>query len=210
MEPFSQADKEYCERYLSNLRMANVNIKTNADTAKARDNNVKKFTKHRTYALHGNKIKSPGSNVVASPELDNAVIAKFSSIAKPAGKTYPFEDNFLMFNRSGILMPSTVFKMPENGGRLNYSCHLGYGVDWSTVVAAAHTHPLYKDNNLNRLNKYFSSGDPSLLLARQLPLYLRTPKGKEIKVLEIREGWITTRRVDKVGSKPKKWVAKGS
>lgn len=207
MKEFTESYKRYCEEYLSNLRVANAQMKTNEDTAKARDSAVKRFSNSRTYSLHRNKIKSPGENIIASPALDHAVIAKFAGIAPPKKTPYPFEDNFLIYNRGGVLEPSAVFQMPENGGKLNFSCHLGHLVDWSTVVAAAHTHPLYWNKNVNRLNKKFSAGDPSVLLARQIPLYLRTPKGKEIKVLEIRDGWVTTRRADKPGSKAKRWVA---
>jgi len=47
------------------------------------------------------------------------------------------------------------------------------------------------------LNKYFSAGDPTILIKKGVPLFLRTPKGKQIKVLEIRDGWITTRKLSK-------------
>ncbi len=207
MTPFTEEYKKYCEQYLSSLRNSNAHIKTNEDTAKVRDRVVKKYANARSYSLVRNKIKSPGTDVISSPALDHVVVAKFASITPPKKTPYPFEDNFLVFDRAGALVPSAVFQMPENGGKLNFSCQLGYMVDWSTVVAVAHTHPLYWNKNVNKLNKKFSAGDPSVLLARQIPLYLRTPKGKEIKVLEIRNGWVTTRRVDKPGSKAKKWLA---
>ena len=59
----------------------------------------------------------------------------------------------------------------------------------------SHTHPLYKDATVNRVNKYFSVGAAYVLFPKGIPTYLRTPKSREIKVLEIREKWVTTCKV---------------
>lgn len=209
MKQLSTQDQAYCQQYLATLRNANAHIVSNKDAAKERDGTVKRAKTFRSYESHGATIKSPGPDIVASPQLDQVALKTYSHIPVPAGASYEYEDNFLIFDRGGVLVSSRVFQMPENGGRLNYSCHLGHAVDWNTVVAAAHTHPLYKEKAVNRANRNFSAGDPTILLLRQIPLYLRTPEGKEIKVMEIRNNWVTTRRISEPGSKAKKWVMRG-
>ncbi len=82
----------------------------------------------------------------------------YSRIPKPKGRKYDFEDNFLMFNHAQNYQASKVFQMPSNGGKLNYSCHLGFLINWDNVVAAVHTHPLLDDRSVDRLNKYLSGG----------------------------------------------------
>ena len=138
------------------------------------------------------------------------MLRAFKGVPLPEGRTLKKEYHFLMLNKDGSPLPSKYFEMPENGGAINYSCQLDMTIDWSAVIGAAHTHPLYRENRLNRLNKYFSAGDPSIVIIKKIPLFLRTPKGKHIKVMEIRDGWVTTREISSAKeSKAKRWKSKG-
>lgn len=201
--------QKYCESYFAKLRLGN-NIRTGADTAEERDKNVASYRAARKFVVIRDSIKSDGPDIVSSPQLDLAVINTYQGIPLPEGRELKVEYHFLMFKEGALYKPSKYFEMPENGGAVNYSCQLGLVVDWSRVVAAAHTHPLYKGGSVNRRNKYFSSGDPSILLIKGIPLYLRTPKGKYIKVMEVRNGWVTTRNITPgKESNPEKWKARG-
>lgn len=201
--------QKYCETYFAKLKAGN-DIKTGADAAAARDKNVASYRNARKFVVVKDNIKSEGADIISSPSLDRAVIKAYQNVPLPSGRELKVEYHFLMFEDGGLLRPSKYFEMPENGGAVNYSCQLGMMVDWSKVVASAHTHPLYKDNSVNRINKYFSGGDPSILIIKGIPLFLRTPKGKYIKVLEIRDGWVTSRNITPgKESKPRKWKARG-
>lgn len=205
----AESFQQYCEKYFARLKATN-NIKTGADTAAARDKNAAQNPNARNYSVVRDTMKSPGKDVVSNFKLDMAVLAAYEKVPLPTGRVSAVEHHFLMYEEGGLYKPSKVFEMPENGGSINYNCQLGITVDWSKVVAAAHTHPLYKDNNVNRINEHFSQGDPSMLIIRGIPLFLRTPKQKDIKVLEIRDGWVTTRTITSgKESLPKKWKAKG-
>ncbi len=195
----------FCQGYFARLRASTGKIASNHDTAKARNKTLKKSKSARVHTVIGKSIKSVGPDVIASPLLDLAVVKAFQSVPKPSGRVEDNEYHFLMLGNSPGYKMSSYFKVPGNGGSIHYGCQLGYQLDWNDVVAAAHTHPLYKDRTVNRKNKYFSAGDPSVILVHQIPLYLRTPKAKQIKVLEIRGNWITTRRADIVGDQAKKW-----
>lgn len=200
--------QKYCEGYFAKLKAGN-NIKTGADTAAARDKNVASYRATRSFVVVKDTIKSDGPDVVSNFQLDRAVINAYQSVPLPSGQESKVEHHFLVFEEGGIFKPSKHFEMPENGGAVNYACQLGMLVDWSKVVAAAHTHPLYKNSSVNRLNEHFSQGDPSILIIKGIPLFLRTPKGKHIKVLEIRNGWVTTRNITpSKESKPEKWKAR--
>lgn len=201
--------QKYCDGYFARLRAGNA-IKTNSDTAVARDKNITSYRTARKFLIVKNHIKSDGADVVSSPKLDRAVIQAFERVPLPTGRELKVEYHFMMFDQGGIFQASKIFEMPDNGGAVNYTCQLGRVIDWSAVSAAAHTHPLYKDGSLNRRNKYFSAGDPSFLIIKERPLFLRTPKGKYLKVLEIRNGWVTTRNLTPgKESKPEKWKARG-
>lgn len=206
----SETFETYCKEYFTRLAGGN-NIKTNQDAALERDKNASRNKKSRPFIVVGKNIKSEGPDVVSNSNLDEAMLRAFQSVPLPKGRELAIEYHFLMHNNQGIFAPSKFFEMPDNGGVVNYSCHLGHIVDWSSVVAAGHTHPLYKDKpTVNRLNKYFSSGDPSILIVKQIPLYLRTPDGKHVKVMEIRDGWVTTREVAPGKTqKPEIWKARG-
>lgn len=206
----SETFETYCKEYFNRLAGGN-NIQTNQDTARERDKNISSNRKSRAFIVVGKNIKSEGADVISSSGLDEAMVRAFQGVPLPAGRELAVEYHFLMHVSQGMYTPSKFFEMPDNGGAVNYSCQLGHKIDWSSVVAAGHTHPLYKDKpTVNRLNKYFSAGDPSILIIKQIPLYLRTPDGKQIKVMEIRSGWVTTREVTpgKV-SKPEIWKARG-
>lgn len=112
-----------------------------------------------------------------------------------------------MYEKNGFNLPSRPFLVPGNGGGISFDCFLGQRVDWNKVIAVAHTHPYYRGNRgLNFANKYFSGGDPSIVMIKQVPLFLRTPKGKQLKVLEIRNNWLTTREISLTKThKAKKW-----
>ena len=201
--------KEYCDGYFARLKAGN-NIRTGSDTASARDKNVASYRAARKFVVVKDHIKSDGPDVVSNSLLDQAVINAYQKVPLPSGRELKVEYHFLIFKEGLLYKPSKYFDMPENGGAVNYSCQLGVSVDWTTVVAAAHTHPLYKEGAVNRANKFFSSGDPAILIIKEIPLFLRTPKGKYIKVLEIRNGWVTTRNITPgKESKPDKWKAKG-
>lgn len=60
---------------------------------------------------------------------------------------------FVMNEKSGFYFPSRHFTVSGNGGAINFGCYLGHPIDWDKVVAIAHTHPLYKDRSVNRVNK---------------------------------------------------------
>lgn len=198
-----------CSDYFARLKAGNT-IRSGADTAKARDKNIAAHKPARIIKILKDTIKSEGPDIVSNYKLDMAVIRAFERIPKPTGKVAKVEHHFLIYEDNGGYRASNHFETPENGGSVNYSCFLGEWVKWSTVAAAAHTHPLYNDPRLDKLNEYFSQGDPSILIVKGIPLFLRTPKGDQIKVLEIRNGWLTTRTIG-VGknSPPTKWKAKG-
>lgn len=184
-----------CAVYFKKLESAE-RVETNDDAAKARDKNLAIAKVRRTLTVSGYNLKSIGPDIVSNATLDHAVIQKFQSVPITKAKNFDAEYNFLIFKENGILKPSRHFLVQGNGGGVHYKCFLGYQFDWNTVVAAAHTHPIYKDKpSLNRQNKYFSAGDPTILLRKNIPLYLRTHGGKEIKVLEIRDNWLTTRKL---------------
>ncbi len=164
---------------------------------------------NRTLSFVGNCMKVYGKDVIATQALDQAVINKFSEIPKPKNKVNDFEHMFLVYNKSSFYKPSRHFTVPGNGGGIRFDCYLNSKIDWSKVAALAHTHPFYKNAYTDRVNKYFSHGDPFSLLALEIPLYLRTPKGREIKVLEIRDNWVTTRKVSLTKTyKSKHWSPK--
>lgn len=201
--------KKYCDGYFAKLRAGN-RIRTSSDAESARDQNVASYRAARKFVVIKDHIKSDGPDIVSSSSLDQAIINAYEKVPLPSGRELKIEYHFLMFKEGQLFKPSKYFEMPENGGAVNYSCQLGASVDWPKVVAAAHTHPLYKDGVVNRANKYFSSGDPAILIIKEIPLFLRTPKGKYIKVLEIRNGWVTTRNITTSReSKPMKWKARG-
>lgn len=201
--------QKYCESYFARLKAGN-NIRTGADTANARDKNVASYRSARKFVVVKDNIRSDGPDIVSNQKMDRAVINAYLRVPLPDSRELKVEYHFLLFSEGGLYKPSKHFEMPENGGAVNYSCQLGTVVDWSKVVAAAHTHPLYKEGWVNRQNRYFSSGDSSILIIKGIPLYLRTPKGKYIKVLEIRNGWVTTRNITSgKESEPKKWKARG-
>jgi len=94
------------------------------------------------------------------------------------------------------------------GGRISFDCFIGQKIDWNTVVAVGHTHPFYEgDRGTNLANKEFSGGDPTVVLAKQVPLFLRTPNSEKVKVLEVRDNWLKTRKVSLVKThKSFKWT----
>ena len=192
----------YCNQYFNRIKLEEK-AETREELAEARDKNITSSKKaHRPYAVSGSSIRSPGADLVSNTSLDQAVIKAYEQVPLPEKRELNGEYNFLIYLKNGVYSPSRHFFVPGNGGKINYSCYLGHRVDWSTVAAAAHTHPLYKPNTdsnrfNNRLNKHFSAGDPTILIKKGVPLFLRTPKGKQIKVLEIRDGWITTRKLSK-------------
>lgn len=206
----SETFETACKEYFNRLAGGN-NLQTNQDTARARDENISSSKKSRAFIVVGKNIKSEGPDVLSSAALDEAMVRTYQGVPLPTGRELKVEYHFLMYANQGIFTPSKFFTMPENGGAVNYSCQLGHLVDWSIVVAAGHTHPLSKDKpTVNRLNKYFSAGDPSTLIIKQIPLFLRTPEGKQIKVMEIRGGWVTTRDVvSGKTSTPEIWKARG-
>ncbi len=202
--------QKYCQGYFNRIQASN-NLVLNSDTAKERDKVAKRSKLSRPYLISGKYIKSPGPDIVADVRVDQIGVSTFGRVPLPVGRELDLEYHFLIMDGDSGVYASKVFQMPGNGGHINYSCQIGSRINWSRVAAAAHTHPLYKnESTVNRLNKYFSAGDPSVLLMRQIPLYLRTPKGKYIKVLEIRNGYVTTRVLDGSGKgKIKKWKAMG-
>ena len=204
----SDSFQSMCTNYFARLKAGNQ-IRTGVDTAKARNSNIAAHEPSRVLTILGDSLKSEGPDVVSNFDLDIAMVKAYQKVPIPSGKELKLEYHFLMFEENGAYRASRFFETPENGGAINYSCLIDSPVDWEKVVAAAHTHPLYKDRNVNRLNQYFSQGDPAILIIKNIPLFLRTPKGEEIKVLEIRNGWVTTRTITTgKGSKPVKWRAR--
>ena len=201
-----------CKEYFERLHLQEI-VETNSDAKKAREKNLLEHSRNkkkprRSYQFASGIMKVWGADIVANTALDHAVIKAFSNIPTPSKKqTFDFEYQFLMFNKKGFYSPSRPFLFPGNGGRISYDCIVGEKVDWSTVAAAAHSHPFYKGNRaVNRVNREFSDGDPSVVLIKQVPLYLRTPKADKIKVLEVRNNWLTTREVSfEKTHKARKW-----
>ncbi len=185
-----------CDKYFAKVA-AGHDIKTNADTVKARDMHLKSLSSIRMYKIYKGGIKSPGPDIISNFAIDQIAKARYVTIPLPEKKqTMDIEYHFLIFRDGGKYHASRVFTIPANGGYLNYSCQLGSKIDWTKVVAAGHTHPFYKGKpTVNRLNRYFSGGDPTVLLQKRIPLYLRAPQGKDIKVLEIRGGRMTSREL---------------
>lgn len=196
-----------CTDYFARLKSRN-SIRTGADTAKARDKNIAAHKPARVLKLFRDSIKSEGPDIVSNFELDMTALKAYQNVPTPTSNVSKVEHHFLIYKEHGTYRVSKHFETPENGGAINYSCFLGERVDWTSVVAAAHTHPLYNDRRLNKLNEHFSQGDPSILIIKGVPLFLRTHNGDQIKVLEIRDGWITTRTIGN-GSKATRWKAKG-
>ena len=184
-----------CAKYFNKIKQQGLKIETSKDVAKKRDENLRLYRTARFYIPVKNKIQSVGPDITSNQQLDHAVIKAYESIPKPK-RELDGEYHFLMFEKNGHYYPSRYFLMPGNGGLIDYSCQLNEKVEWASVVAAGHTHPLYKASSElainNFKNKYFSAGGPTILMARRIPLFLRTPKGKDIKVLEIRGNWLTT------------------
>jgi hypothetical protein len=152
------------------------------------------------YAFEGKKLRINRQNITADIELDKAVINAFSLIP---GKTHKAEKHFIILkqtvNGKTQFTPSQIFKMPENGGVVKYECWLNQWIDWNNVAATCHTHPYYRgEGRVNNINKRFSNGDPTGLYVKGVPVYMRTPNAKEIKVLELVDNYVTVRRVDGV------------
>ena len=114
------------------------------------------------------KIQSVGPDIVSNKQLDHAAIKAYDNIPIPSGE-FDAEYHFLMYKKNGHYFSSRHFKMPGNGGIVNYSCQLNEKVEWDSVVAAGHTHLQYNWKNelaINNVkNKYFSAGDPSILIS---------------------------------------------
>lgn len=140
----SETFETYCKEYFNRLAGGN-NIQTNQETARERDKNILSSKKSRSFIVVGKNIKSEGPDVISGSALDEAMVRAFQGIPLPQGRELAVEYHFLMHANQGIYTPSKFFEMPDNGGAVNYSCQLGHTVDWSSVVAAGHPHPLYKD-----------------------------------------------------------------
>lgn len=133
-----------------------------------------------------------GNDIVATPELDNAVIKGYAQIPN---RTIKHEKHFLIFETKDGYHPSKIFSMPENGGSISYACWLNQPINWKTVAAICHTHPYYGHRETDKINRFFSNGDPTGLKLKQVPVYMRTPKADSIKVMELRNNFVTSRVV---------------
>lgn len=193
----TQKNKEqldiYCEAYFDRLagKQGTSKSKMNAGAGKIIANR-----KRRKYKYIGTNLWSPGPDIQSNVNLDKAIIEAFSSIPDP---TIQYEIHFIILKETRkdkiIYKSSKKFNMPENGGFVAYECWLNEWIDWDNVVATCHTHPLYNHQATDRENKHFSNGDPTGLIVKAVPVFMRTPKTRQIKALEIREGFVTTRIV---------------
>lgn len=188
--------QEYCQAYFDRLSGKK------GVSSSAINQGMKKAVKSsntseaRKYKFIGKNLWSPGVDIEADESLDLSVIQAFEAIPDP---TLKVEKHFLMM-RSGNedalkYSASEIFEMPENGGSVAYECWLNRWINWLDVAATCHTHPLYRERRVDNENKHFSNGDPTGLIIKGVPVYMRTPKTKQIKVLELKDGFVTTRVV---------------
>lgn len=134
---------------------------------------------------------------VYPPILSSAQLDAFArSIASQTGTTPNHEIHTLIYDDDGILKSSEPLKIPSMGGASNYSCMYGAQIDWAQVRAIWHTHPLATGLRARRDNRdfsYLSPGDAYTCLKLTKPIFMLSPCGNILSVLEHLSGELRVR-----------------